>query len=369
VSQSGHRQALLRALSLLVGSALGLVAAALLLAGYVTYCRVTHTPLDERLRRQPFVRRHLVDPAFERFHAELSLHDPGFFRALWGIDRSVAMSRALFNPETMDGESKYRYKPSLSALDVTLWSGYDWRSYLLKPKPRVVAALRSCTILREIAFETDARGCKRSLPEQPGWPAVLFVGDSFTEGLHVASEHTFVARFGALARGAGLRLNVVNAGTNGYAALEEAWTVEHLASEVRAQLVVVGLFPNDVETDYLKVVAEGAPEASYARMFRQLERIRDFCAARRLRLLVAALPSVEQVRGRATDRHWQQRVAAWCRERQVDCLDPLARFRESASAGLFFDWDPHFSEAGHRLYAELLFAHTLPRLRQEFVTD
>jgi hypothetical protein len=361
--KDGQRVGLLRALSLLVGCVLGLAAAVGLVGGYIVYCRLTHTPLDERLRGMPMLWRGLADPGYRGLQAAFALHNPGFFRSTWDLDRSIAFSRALFVPATMYGERKYRYKPNLQALDVTVWTGVAWRSFLCKPKPRVVEALRRCTILREVAFETDERGLKRSLPEQPDWPSVLFVGDSFTEGLHVASPETFVALYGAAARGAGLSVNVVNGGVNGYSALEEAWTVEQLAGVARARVVVVNLFPNDVERDYARVVVQGAPEASYRRMFGDLARIRDLCDARRIHLVVAALPTAEQARSRAPERFWQQRVAQWCREQRVDYVDPLPAFRGAAAAGLYFDWDPHFSEAGHRLYAEVLFRSTLPRLR------
>lgn len=350
----------MRALSLIIGCAIGLGVVGLLLAVYVGYCRFTHTPLDDRLREMPRVRRSLADPGYQGLQAAFALH---WFRSTWDLDRSIALSRALFRPTAMDGEDKYRYKPNLHALDVTVWTGVGWRSFLCKPKPRILAALRRCTVLRESAFETDQRGCKRSLAEQPGWPSVLFVGDSFTEGLHVASPLTFVSLYGTGAREAGLAVNVVNGGVNGYSAREEAWTVEQLAAAAGARLVVVNLFPNDVEKDYARIVAQGAPEASYRRMFRDLERIRDFCSPRRIPVVVVAMPTAEQARGRATERHWQQPLAEWCRRQQVDYVDPLPRFRAARSRSLYFDWDPHFSEEGHRLYADVLLSETLPRLR------
>ena len=55
----------------------------------------------------------------------------------------------------------------------------------------------------------------------PDWPTVLFVGDSFTEGLDVASADTFVNVFGRHMKDGGLPGTAVNAGVNGYGALEQ----------------------------------------------------------------------------------------------------------------------------------------------------
>jgi hypothetical protein len=46
-------------------------------------------------------------------------------------------------------------------------------------------------------IETDEWGFKKTdFVLEKGAPVVLFVGDSFTEGLDVASPDTFVSRFG-----------------------------------------------------------------------------------------------------------------------------------------------------------------------------
>jgi lysophospholipase L1-like esterase len=354
------RGLLLRVLSVAVGGAAGLVVAGLLLTAYVVRCRATHTPLDARLRRLSVVRSLLMERTFQDLGAAIALHDTGWFQTTWDLDRTVSLSRALFEPTTMYGKPKYRYRANETVADFTVWSGMDWRSFLTKPKPQILAAARRCHVLREVTFETDANGCKRSLPYAPGAPVVLFVGDSFTEGLHVASPDTFASRYGALARAAGHAVDVVNGGVNGYSALEEAWTVEHLAPLVRPGTVIANLFPNDVEADYGHVVRDGAAEASYANMFDELGRMADFCATRRTRLVVAALPPMEQVERRWPRQHWQDRVARWCARRRIEFVDPLDRFEAAGVEHVYLTWDGHLSEEGHSVFADVLLRATIP---------
>lgn len=348
------RALLLRALSVAIGCGLGLLVGALLLAAYVAYCRATHTPLLARLRRLAIVRTLLFDASFRDLGAAIAAHDAGWFATTWDVDRGVSLSRSLFEPVDMYGRASYRYRPNIAVDDFTVWSGMDWRSFLTKPRPQIVAAMHRCPILREVRFETDANGCKRSLAELSDAPAVLFVGDSFTEGLHVAPADTFVSRYGEARRAAGDQVNVVNGGVNGYSALEESWTVEHLAPLTRAETVIAVLFPNDVESDFGAVVKGAAAEAGYVRMFEDLLRIERYCARERIHLVVVALPPMEQVERGLSTRHWQDRVARWCTERHVDYVDPLPRFRAAGVAHVYLTWDGHLSEEGHRLLADVL---------------
>jgi hypothetical protein len=357
------RQVALRASSIVIGTLAGAFCIGLGLAGYLTYCRVAHVDVDLRVRRQPLIRRALTSKSYLELMKALSMFPTQWFRTSWDLDKSVALSKELYVPTRMDGVQKYRYRPSIRMLDFTVWSGLDRRSFVVRAKPRMIKAVHECPLLREVYYETDARGFKRSLPEDDGSPAVLFVGDSFTEGLHVASEDTFVTRYGERLRTAGLRVNVVNGGVNGYGVSEEAWTVEEFASALGARVIVVNLFPNDVVPDFRMLVRAGAHEESYEEMFRHLKRIRNFSLGRDALLIVAALPPEEQLGLKGSESLWQARVARWCSREGVLFVDPLPRFRELGARNVYFGWDPHLNESGHRHYADWLASQTIDAVR------
>jgi hypothetical protein len=279
----------------------------------------------------------------------------GRFDAVWDNDVGVSLSRDLYVETRMYGEPRYRYRPHLRALDITVWSGLHYQSLLVPDTEAVRAAADRCNLVQKTVFDTDENGFKTSgPPPEPGVPSVLFVGDSFTEGLHVAAAETFSEQFGRLARKRGLRVRAVNAGLNGYGPLEECWTIENWAVPLDAALVVVNLFPNDVAPDFTKVVAGEVPDSAYEAMWGWLERIRKFCRAHGTSLVIAAIPVQQQLEGEGTS-PFQERVAAWCRKSNVPFLDPLQSFRRQGARALYFHWDPHFHAGGHKAYAEFLF--------------
>ncbi|MDX6770530.1 MAG: hypothetical protein SF051_13430 [Elusimicrobiota bacterium] len=67
----------------------------------------------------------------------------------------------------------------------------------------------------DVDYEINSRGFRDREPPVPGRPAVLFLGDSFTEGYGVELEKTFVRRVEAALAAAGRPEAVVNAGLQG----------------------------------------------------------------------------------------------------------------------------------------------------------
>jgi hypothetical protein len=123
--------------------------------------------------------------------------------------------------------------------------------------------------------------------------------------------------------------------------------------------VILNLFPNDVHNDYRAVLrGEGAGEEDYAKMFRLLERVKRFSEARGAALLISVIPAKEQFKKLREHAAFQDRLMAWCERTGTTCIDPRPEFRETGPGKLYIPWDPHFSVAGHRRYAEFLLAHT-----------
>src|SRR4029078_6448045 len=96
--------------------------------------------------------------------------------------------------------------------------------------------------------------------------------------------------FGHHMKDAGLPGTAVNAGVNGYGALEECWTVEDYADGLGTRVAVRNLFPNDVDANYQSVVLGGpVPEVRYAEMFGYLARMRTYCLGHGIALVVARI--------------------------------------------------------------------------------
>lgn len=354
----------LRAASVLVGCALSLLLLAGAVLAYVGFCRASATDAT-LVTPYPRLARLFADRQFEELLRVASSGPTDEFDTMWDTTAAVRLSREEFVPTDMYGQVRYRYRPFLRHINLEVWSGLDRQRFSVLDRPQIRAAADRCRIFRKAFIETDRDGFKKTdFTRAAGDPTVLFVGDSFTEGLDVSSPDTFVNIFGRRMQGAGLRGVPVNAGVNGYGTLEECWTVEHYANPLNARLVVANLFPNDVEADYISVVRGGpVPEAAYAEMFRYLDRMWSYCRQQGIHLVVAAIPAKEQLDLALPESPFEKRIGAWCASRHLLFLDPLDAFRRAGTAEIYFPWDPHFSEKGHAWYARFLFENTLPTLR------
>jgi hypothetical protein len=355
----------LRVASLIIGCALSVLLLIALVASYLGYCRITGT--DARLlSRSPAARRLCTDEAYLRLVRLVTAAPADPFDTVWDTTAAIKLSRDEFVPTEMYGQLKYRYKPNLRYLDVEVWSGLERQRLSTLDDERIRAAVEGCRVFRRAFVETDENGFKKTdFALGPGQSTVLFVGDSFTEGLDVASAETFVNLFGHRLADAGLAAVPVNAGVNGYGPLEECWTVEHYAVALGTRVVIANLFPNDVDADYQKVVRGGpVPEASYQEMLGYLDRMWTFCRAHEIALVVSAIPAKEQMPGSVPESPFERRVAAWCRTRGVPFLDPREDFRAAGVDEVYFSSDAHLSEKGHRLYATFLFQRCEPILRK-----
>jgi lysophospholipase L1-like esterase len=105
------------------------------------------------------------------------------------------------------------------------------------------------TLVRHNAF--GFRSPEIPLEKPDGVCRVLVLGDSFTYGVGVENEETFVARIEELDP----RLQVINAGVNGYGTAQELLTLTEKGLEFEPDLVIVAFFWNDVANSYKRQVA------------------------------------------------------------------------------------------------------------------
>jgi lysophospholipase L1-like esterase len=97
----------------------------------------------------------------------------------------------------------------------------------------------------------DLRGQWIPLTKPAGETRVLFLGDSATEGAFVAADENFPALFQAsLARRAGNRVRVINAGVWGMTSIDEYHLLADKLLPLAPDVVVIGLFmANDINTN------------------------------------------------------------------------------------------------------------------------
>lgn len=309
-------------------------------------------------RQTRYTLYYLLKPGVRPLLAEIAaMYDSGTFPTVWDTTMGVHLSKALYQPEEMEGAAKYAHKPGVRKLLFALrvWGGHI-ESYETPDTPRIRELLGRVGPLYLSSATYDAAGFRNTgASPDPALEPVLFLGDSFADGYGVGDAEAFPAVFGRLARDAGFG-RPVNAAVNGYGPVEELHAYDKAVRNLgKPRLVVLQHFPNDVFVDYDAVVRGEFPDkdrlwAEHDAAFRRLSaRLR----ADGVPLLVAAVPPKGQVADRTTpSAHYQGRIERLCREEKVLFVDPLPAFRKMT--GLYFDWDPHLTPEGHRALAELL---------------
>jgi lysophospholipase L1-like esterase len=157
--------------------------------------------------------------------------------------------RLLKNPE---------YRRPTTEADGTLWKNIVHRrsdvpglDYELKPfVHRTVNGMEITT------SSLGMRGPEPIADRAAGDVRIAAVGDSLTFGMHVAGTEAWPAALEALLRKgpgaaapAGRRCEVLNLGVSGYSTLDEAIVVREKAMPLDPDLVIVGYYLNDPETE------------------------------------------------------------------------------------------------------------------------
>jgi len=357
-----RRLVLLKVLTVMAGALAGLALAAAMLFAYAGWTRSRRRDVTPGVRRLAAEAGLGIDESYKRLMHALTRDRDAYFAAL-DTFRGAAMSKDLFLPTVMYGAERYRFRPHIAVYDVNIWTGLAHQTLQIPATPRTTPLLDACEVRHRVRFETDANGFKKTPGSAAdGAPAVFFLGDSYTEGLLVASEDTFVARFGRKLTSDGFPIRPLNLGVGGYGTMEECWLLEHFAPLLRPAAVILNMYPNDVMRDAATVVrGTGVPEERYRHVFKYLARITKHCRQSGIVLVVAAIPSPRQVGALREFSCFQDRIGAWCREHSLPFLDPQDAFA-AADSILYIPWDGHLSVEGHALYADFLHRKAGPLL-------
>ena len=348
--------------------ALSAVGCLALFLAYLAGIRYADVPVSSALLRFPVVRHFLVlakwGPLADFIKAQVDEQSKDAFATVWDTNSPVLLSRTLYRRVEMFGVQKYMYKPGLRKISV--WANQAHFSIGLETEdtPEVRAALKRMTPAHLATAAYDQQGFRQVDAGITGACAasVLFLGDSFTDGIWVNNRDTFVSQYARVAsEGAGHRLCAVNTGVDGYGSLEEAYVLEHYYEPAgHPPLVLLMHFPNDVDDDYRSLLDGTLPDAAvkWERSLSYLRRMAAFSRAHGAAFVVVAIPPLEQLARPETRERYQAVLQAFCAGEHVPFVDPLDRLRALHAPDLYFGWDPHLTPRGHRALADALYAET-----------
>jgi lysophospholipase L1-like esterase len=342
--------------------AIVIVGTGLMGAGYLFGVKHAHWPMFRPLVRVPLVRAYLFDPPLRHLLQVIAdqEEDQGVFASVWDTNTGALMSKRLFQGVDMYSVRKYRYKPNLKKLMFRAGPpGFD-HEMETEDTPAIRAALEH-VYADFVPAAYDQAGFRRVDAElsRDCDAHVLFLGDSFTDGMWVNDSDTFVNRYGHLVRDRSpLRICPVNAGVNGYGSLEESYVLEHdFDAAGRPSLVFLMYFPNDVDADYVAVIDGTVADAGrkWAESLAYVRRAAAFSREHGAALVLAAIPPVEQLSRPSTRANYQDLLRRFCETEAIPFVDLLAELESGEHQGLYWDWDPHFTPRGHARVAEILF--------------
>jgi lysophospholipase L1-like esterase len=323
------------------------------------------------LRELRFVRAYLFDRRLRRLARALRESDPrtDLFKTMWDTNAGVMLSRRLYRVVDMDGRASYGYKPNLHKL--SFWTAADGLSWRMETEdtPALRAALADLGPELLLTASYDDGGFRRTDPDLAVdcQAHVLFLGDSFTDGLWVADTDTFANRYARVARArSGMRVCPVNAGVNGYGSFEERFVLEHEFEHAgRPPLVFVMYFPNDVDQNYDAVVDGTLPDADrpWRESLDELRRMKRFADARGITLVLAAIPTSTQAIEGLSQAHYQDALRRFAAAERIVFVNLIEGFTARGPRKLYLPGDPHFTPLGHQVTAELLYDATQDRLR------
>lgn len=353
----------------------------ILFVGYVHYCYL-HKTSARILVNNPFIQTIFVDKNYTAFARALTAYPhedilgastkiddtpkyQKFFQSIWDFNNPIYLSSDEFEEVTMFGEKKYKYKPNITIVNATVWTGLQAIAYSLEADDRLLSLLHKTQLLKqEVVVSTDQWGFKKTdFSNKPGSPAILFLGDSFTEGLHTDSDKTFANLIGHMMQNDKLSYIPVNTGVDGYSALEMAWTLDAYGPKFDTKMAIANLYPNDVNNNEISAIKGNVPDSSYDKLFEYLEKMRSHCVEHNIIFLVSVIPPKEQLVSIPIDGDFQKRVMKWCVTQEVTCVNPLEYFRKYDAHSLYLSNDPHLSEYGHSIYANFLYPYISSRLR------
>ncbi len=351
----------------LLAAASTLVAAVAAGSVYAFLIEHYHFAVIRQLRRPQLALSYLLSPKFREtirlINAEYSQNTDDTF-AIFELNAPYSLSRKLFRPVEMYGRTEYMHQPNVTRVLFALPVGSWLRYFEMVDTPeleRKLAALGATDVHRNTY---DGLGFRRVEPEltRNCDLRVLFVGDSFTDGVFMDDRDTFVNQYGRLARAGGLGVCPINSGVEGYSTLQEAYVFEHYHEQIgKPSVAILMHFANDVDEDHIDEVMDGTLKdlsAKWEENFGYLRKIKVLAAQRGMTLAIAAIPVRSQTADPSSRRHYQDILRRFCEQehlRFVDILNVLDRYKLDE---IYLPNDVHWTISGNRIVADYVFEQT-----------
>lgn len=285
----------------------------------------------------------------------------GYIATTWDYNSGVNLSKTLFMETTMYGQKKYRYLPNITVYNGRIWDGFGYINLATRVTPEIRGLILQSKTEYSAFFNTNEYGFKETQPASASNALrVFFLGDSFTEGLWVKPEDTFASLFGKLFQDQGIPVTPYNLGVNGYSPLEESWMLEHFGDTLKPRLVILNLFPNDVDPNTWGVITGAVPPGQYQEMFLYMNRIRDYTRAHHMELVVTVIPPLWRPTPQQFSPQFWDQVQHWCQQNHIRYLDPRPVLYTDEINKYYIYFDPHLTPEGHRVYATFLYQQLQP---------
>ena len=353
-----------------VGSACALgamLAGALAGAAYLFGVKHYHYTAVRPIFHVGFIRSYLFDWKFRRLVELMDQEDGQYddvFASIWDTSEGTLLSKKMFHPVEMYGQQKYMYNPGLVKLSFELdVDGFD-RSFSMVDSPTLRKAMAElgATHVYEASYDRFGfRNVDHELTDHCT-VGVMFLGDSFTDGVYMDDRDTAVNRYGHLARERGhVGVCPVNTGVDGYGTLEESFVLEHYFDAVgRPPVVIVMHFPNDVDVDQDKVIdgTMADPSREWAADLSYLQRIAEFGRQHAITVVVAAIPLERQSADPSTRANYQDVLRRFCEREGVRFVDLLDSLGGRDVREIYLEGNPHWTAKGHEAVAEILYEQT-----------
>lgn len=319
------------------------------------------------LKRPQLIQLYLTQPAMRDLMNLIAEDRLNSFPSVWDTNEGVLLSKKIYRPVALKEAIIFSHQPYSNVLFFQTGTRDFQRKYaaLDSLKLRGILSRLETPFMAQASF--DGLGFRRTgydFNETCG-QTVLFVGDSFTEGLWVKDSQTFASLFAArLNEGAAEKTCVANSGTNGYGIFEESAVAQDFHAKAKYHTLYLIHYPNDIAADGFAVLTGDLPdlEAAWEKHLSELAGLAAFAKAQHIRFVLVPLPPKEQFAMPESRARYQERLERFAKEHGIQFWDPYPFLTGYTWEDLYFDWDPHFSPSGHRIFAAFLWekALTLP---------
>ncbi len=308
------------------------------------------------------------------------------------------LSRKLFDFPTISGEKTFIHKPNLKKLMtiIPIEEGMNVKCinfslpYDQKLKNLIYDMVINSTgeenlkYFQFAAAEFDNNGFrKNSQPDSKNLPHILFVGDSYTEGLYVNDNETFVDRMRVIMDHEKFAYPV-NGGSNGYGTINEFLIIKEYAARLNIKSVILIHSFNDIINSQEIVFKGSHPDLNKAwdKNLSIISSINEFCKSSNMKFVIASFPNLFQYINPDIEskKNYQDRLKDFCKSKNIFFIDIYDEindrlklneeklkkknrseilfengfYEQNLGENIYLPFDDHLSAYGHKVFAEIL---------------